>query len=153
MPPAPRTPTDRSGTGADVAARGVLAVALAIVVATLVGCQRAPQRILRLGRLGTLAGAATPEASKATVELAAVGPLGEAGAPEVREVAADLDAARIARIELRAEGTATLAHLTWRLAEDPRFLPYRKLSFPSSRTAGSTSTRSTSSASPTGRDE
>jgi len=97
---------------------GIL-VALALAVLALAACERPPQRILRLGTL-----ASPPPA--APVELAAAGPL----APEGREVAADLNAARIAHLALRARGTATLARVAWKLAQDPRFLPYRLLSFP-----------------------
>ncbi len=105
--------------------------AIAGLALALAACGRQPQRVLRLGTL-----AATPPV--AAVELAAAGPLGgpsggplgDAAAPTYREVAADLDAARIAHLEVRARGTATLARIAWRLAQDPRFPPYRLLSFP-----------------------
>ena len=49
---------------------------------------------------------------------------------EPQVIPAGLNAARITRLELRAAGDATLAALSWRLADDPRFPPYRALSFP-----------------------
>jgi arylsulfatase A-like enzyme len=46
------------------------------------------------------------------------------------QIPVDLDAARIARLEIQAKGSATLATLSWRLAQDPHFPPYRTLSIP-----------------------
>lgn len=85
----------------------------------LSACERPPRRIVHLGDL-----AAAPAA--APVEIAAAGPLSDSP----RDVPAHLDAARIGHLELRARGTATLARIAWKLAQDPRFPPYRLLSFP-----------------------
>jgi len=75
--------------------------------------------LLRLGRL------AAPLPAKAVAL-----PAGLVLSAEPTPIEADLDAARIARLEIRAKGNATLATVSWRLAQDPRFPPYRTLSFP-----------------------
>ncbi|HEY8020715.1 MAG TPA: sulfatase [Thermoanaerobaculia bacterium] len=119
MPRHSSSPTSR----APASRRGIAGVArlvsAGVVALSLAACERPPQRILRLGTLATM-----PPAQP--VVLTAAGPLGA----EPREVAADLNAARIAHLELRARGTATLARIAWKLAGDPRFPPYRLLSFP-----------------------
>jgi arylsulfatase A-like enzyme len=46
------------------------------------------------------------------------------------QVQAGLNASRIARLRLRARGTASLATLAWKLAGDRGFPPFRILSFP-----------------------
>ncbi len=90
-----------------------------VVALALAACERPPRRLVHLGDL-----AAAPAAAPA--EIAATGPL----SASPRDVPAHLDAARIGHLEVRARGTATLARIAWRLAQDPRFLPYRLLSFP-----------------------
>jgi arylsulfatase A-like enzyme len=94
--------------------RSLLALSLA-----LAGCGRPRQRLLHLGDLAT----APPVAP---VEVALSGPL--SAVP--RDVPARIDAARIGHLALRARGTATLARISWKLAGDPRFPPFRRLSFP-----------------------
>jgi arylsulfatase A-like enzyme len=56
-------------------------------------------------------------------------PAGVASLEAPYQVRAGLNAARIARLKLRARGSATLATLTWKLAGDHGFPPFRTLSF------------------------
>lgn len=57
-------------------------------------------------------------------------PAGAATAEAPLRVKAGLSAARVARLRLRARGNATLATLSWKLAGDRGFPPFRTLSFP-----------------------
>ncbi len=86
----------------------------------LIGCSREPQRLIRLGDL------LAEKPSNSEVVLPAGGMLGE----QPRTIPAELSAARIAKLTLVARGDARLATLSWRLAKDRQFLPYRTLSFP-----------------------
>jgi arylsulfatase A-like enzyme len=95
---------------------------LALLLLTACG-PSGPRGLLRLGTL-----AAPPPA--AAVVLPVPAPAGIALTPEPTQIPVDLDAARIIRLELKARGDATLATLSWRLVEDPRFPPYRTLSIP-----------------------
>jgi arylsulfatase A-like enzyme len=86
----------------------------------LLACgDRPPQRLIRLGALVE------------TGEVDAVRlPGGVATAEAPYRVRSGLSAARIARLRLRAKGSATLATLSWKLAGDRGFPPFRTLSFP-----------------------
>ena len=57
-------------------------------------------------------------------------PAGGSLSEQPRTIPAELSAARIAKLTLVARGDARLATLSWRLAQDRHFLPYRTLSFP-----------------------
>ena len=89
-------------------------------LALLTACgDRAPQRLIRLGSL----------VETGEVEEVAL-PGGVAAAEAPFRIKAGLSAARIARLRLRARGSATLATLSWKLAGDRGFPPFRTLSFP-----------------------
>ncbi|HZF08117.1 MAG TPA: sulfatase [Thermoanaerobaculia bacterium] len=96
--------------------RGLFA---ALLLLLLTACNPAPRGLLRLGTL-----AAPPPAAAVAL------PAGSTLGAEPVQFQVDLDAARIARLTVRAKGTASLATLSWRLAQDPHFPPYRTLSFP-----------------------
>jgi arylsulfatase A-like enzyme len=93
--------------------------ALALAALACLACDSTPQRLIRLGRLVQSermepvrlpAGSAAPDAPYAS---------------HLR-----LNGARIARLRLRARGTAGLVTLHWKLARDDGFPPFRTLSFP-----------------------
>ncbi len=85
----------------------------------LSACQREPQCLIRMGDL-------IKAPPGGVVELPAGGVVD--GRPRV--IPAELSAARVARVTVVARGDARLATLSWRLAQDRGFLPYRTLSFP-----------------------
>jgi arylsulfatase A-like enzyme len=97
-------------------------VLLPILLLSLLTTACRPSDSRGLLRLGTLA--APPPAT--AVDLSGATTLGA----EPTQFPVDLDAARIARLEVRAKGSATLATISWRLAQDPHFPPFRTLSFP-----------------------
>jgi arylsulfatase A-like enzyme len=97
------------------AGRAVLLLPLLFLTA----CDSAPRQVIRLGSLVRME-------KTAPVHL----PAGSASAEASYRVEAGLNAARIARLRLRARGSATLATLAWKLAGDRGFPPYRTLSFP-----------------------
>ncbi len=89
-------------------------------LAFLAGCgDSSPRRLIRLGSL-----VETGEVDEVRL------PGGVATAEERYRVKPGLSAARIARLRLRAKGSATLATLSWKLAGDRGFPPFRTLSFP-----------------------
>ena len=93
---------------------------LAFLTACLTACDnRSPQRLIRLGSL-----VETGEVDEVRL------PAGVATAEARYRVKPGLSAARIARLRLRARGSATLATLSWKLAGDKGFPPFRTLSFP-----------------------
>jgi arylsulfatase A-like enzyme len=94
---------------------------VAVLVLLCVACDSSPRRLLRLGSLI----AAAPAEKAVPVAL----PGGTARPHAPYEEAAGLNAARIASLRLRARGTAPLARLTWKLAGDHGFLPFRSLTF------------------------
>jgi arylsulfatase A-like enzyme len=79
----------------------------------------APRRLIRLGSL-----VETGEVEEVRL------PPGVATPESFYRVKPGLSAARVARFRLRAQGSATLATLSWRLAGDRNFPPFRTLSFP-----------------------
>ena len=84
----------------------------------LTACDTPPRRVIRLGSL--------IQVTKADpVRL----PAGEATAGEPYRAEPGLNAARVARLRLKARGSAGMATLAWKLAGDRGFLPYRTLSF------------------------
>jgi arylsulfatase A-like enzyme len=93
-------------------------ICLCLVVLTACG-ERAPRELHRLGSF--------VEAGK-TEEVRLPAGVAAPGAPY--RVAPGLSAARVARLRLRARGSATLATLSWKLAGDKGFPPFRTLSFP-----------------------
>jgi arylsulfatase A-like enzyme len=98
---------------------GMRALLLAILLLAAACNPSTPRGLLRLGTL-----AAPPPA--AAVSLPGAMTLGA----DPVQIPVDLDAARIARLEIQAKGSATFATLSWRLAQDPHFPPYRTLSIP-----------------------
>lgn len=94
---------------------------LSLLAATLLGgCGEEPPR--RLIRLGSLVQAGAAEAVALPGGTAAVG--------QPYQAPARISAARIARLRIRARGDASLATLSWRLAQDRDFERFRALSFP-----------------------
>ncbi|HEX2644065.1 MAG TPA: hypothetical protein VHU81_13815, partial [Thermoanaerobaculia bacterium] len=94
---------------------------LLLVLALCAACGDAPpQRLIRLGSL-IKAGAAEAVMLPAGAAVAGSQPY---------ETRPGLSAARTARLRLRARGDASLATLTWRLAQDRGFPQFRTLSFP-----------------------
>jgi arylsulfatase A-like enzyme len=89
------------------------------LVLLLAACERSPRRLVRLGSLVRVE-------KGAPVAL----PAGAATPAEPYRVAPGLSAARVAKLRLRARGSATLATLSWKLARDRGFPPFRTLSFP-----------------------
>lgn len=94
-------------------------MALGAAVLLLTACESPPQRVIRLGSLVRLQKAEP-------VHL----PAGTAAPEAPYRVEAGLNAARTARLRLRARGSATLATLAWKLTGDRGFPPFRTLSFP-----------------------
>ncbi len=93
---------------------------LLILLALTTACRHSDSRgLLRLGTLAVPSPAAAVDLPGATT-------LGT----DPTQFPVDLDAARIARLEVRAKGSATLATISWRLAQDSHFPPFRTLSFP-----------------------
>jgi len=93
---------------------------LLVLVLVLTACgDSSPRRLIRLGSL----------VETAKVEDVPL-PAGVATAEVPYRVRPALSAARIARLRLRARGTATMASLSWKLAGDRGFPPFRTLSFP-----------------------
>jgi arylsulfatase A-like enzyme len=89
-------------------------------LAVLTACgDGAPRRLIRLGSL-----VETGEVDPVAL------PAGVATPDAFYRAKPGLSAARVARLRLRARGTATLATLSWKLAGDRGFPPFRTLSFP-----------------------
>jgi arylsulfatase A-like enzyme len=89
-------------------------------LAVLTACgDGAPRRLIRLGAL-----IETGEIDEVRL------PAGLAAVNAPLRVKTGLSAARIARLRLKARGSAALATLSWKLAGDHGFPPFRTLSFP-----------------------
>ncbi|HKH49658.1 MAG TPA: sulfatase [Thermoanaerobaculia bacterium] len=89
-------------------------------LAFLTACgDSSPRRLIRLGSL-----VETGEVEPVSL------PAGVATPEAVYRAKPGLSAARVARLRLRAQGSATLATLSWKLAGDRGFPPFRTLSFP-----------------------
>jgi arylsulfatase A-like enzyme len=77
-----------------------------------------------------LPGAGSPAAASGSAAPPAFIPAGAASPDEPYEAAVDVSASRVGRLRLTLAGTARLATLSWRLAQDRVFTAFRALSFP-----------------------
>ena len=91
-----------------------------IAALLLTACDSTPRRLLRLGSLVESEKIAAPPSL----------PPGAAAPEAPYQQPAGLNAARIARLKLRARGSSSMATLAWKLAGDHGFPPFRTLSFP-----------------------
>ena len=117
-PQIPQSSIARAVPGAE-RTRSAAIAGLLLFLLGLTACQREPQRLIRLGDLVKV-----PPGG--VVELPAGGVVNE----RPRVIPAGWSAARVGRVTVVMRGEARLATLSWRLASDRGFLPYRTLSFP-----------------------
>ena len=94
-------------------------LALALAALLCAACDSSPRKLVRLGNLVRI--------EKTEPVPLQVGPV-TLDAPF--QIDTNLNAARISGLRLRSHGSATMATLSWKLAGDHGFPPFRTLSFP-----------------------